>query len=205
MFHKALYSHGSHYKDKDIIAMREQLGKLMPELGIDVVLNGHDHVYLRTASLANNEKVATTYSYLEKDGDIYKAQVQPTGTTYLISGTAGVKFYQANDTSKTDKYFPRGEKILTLDTPMYSAYEIKDKVLYMKAYTVKDGETVLMDSFAIQKDPSQGKTVDYSEDVPQESEPSSFETFMQKVKDAVEILSKLMVNLTRIYVLRVPV
>lgn len=205
MFHKALYSHGSHYKDKDVIAMREQLGGLMPELGIDVVLTGHDHVYLRTASLANNEKVATTYSYLEKDGDIYKAQVQPTGTTYLISGTAGVKFYQANDNSKTDEYFPRGEKILTLDTPMYSAYEIKDKVLYMKAYTVKDGETVVMDSFAIQKDPSQGKTVDYSEDVPQESEPSSFETFMQKVKDAVEILSKLMVNLTRIYVLRVPV
>ena len=60
MFHKALYSHGSHYKDKDVIAMREQLGTLMPQLGIDVVLTGHDHVYLRTASLAGNEKVATT-------------------------------------------------------------------------------------------------------------------------------------------------
>ena len=205
MFHKALYSHGSHYKDKDIIAMREQLGTLMPQLGIDVVLTGHDHVYLRTASLVGNEKVATTYTYLEKDGDIYKTQVQPTGTTYMISGTAGVKFYKANDTSKTDEYFPRGEKILTLDTPMYSAYEIRDKVLYMKAYTVKDGETVVMDSFAIQKDPSEGTVVDYTEEVTPETEPTKLETFMQKVKDVMEIFSKLMVNLTRIYVLRVPV
>ncbi len=205
MFHKALYSHGSHYKDKDVIAMRKQLGTLMPELGIDVVLTGHDHVYLRTASLVGNEKADTTYTYLEKDGDIYKAQVQPTGTTYLISGTAGVKFYKANDNSKTDKYFPRGEKILTLDTPMYSAYEIRDKVLYMKAYTVKDGKTVQMDSFAIRKDPSQGKSVDYTEDVPQENEPGKLETTMQKIKDAMQILSKLLVNLTRIYVLRAPV
>ena len=141
----------------------------------------------------------------EKDGDIYKTQVQPTGTTYMISGTAGVKFYKANDTSKTDEYFPRGEKILTLDTPMYSAYEIRDKVLYMKAYTVKDGETVVMDSFAIQKDPSEGTVVDYTEEVTPETEPTKLETFMQKVKDVMEIFSKLMVNLTRIYVLRVPV
>ena len=205
MFHKALYSHGSHYKDKDVIAMREQLGGLMPQLGIDVVLTGHDHVYLRTASLVDNKKVDTTYTYLEKDGDIYKAQVQPTGTTYMISGTAGVKYYNAIDNAKTDKYFPRGEKILNFDAPMYSAYEIKDKVLYMKAYAVKDGKTVCVDSFAIQKDPSQGKTVDYTEDVPQENEPSSFESFLQKFKDAAEIFSKLLLNLTRIYVLRVPV
>ena len=205
MFHKALYSNGSHYKDKDIIAMRKQLGALMPQLGIDMVFSGHDHVYLRTASLVNNEKVDTTCTYLEKDGDIYKTQVQPTGTTYLISGTAGVKFYKENDVTKTDEYFPRGEKILALDSPMYSAIEIKDQVLYMKAYTVKDGKTVAMDSFAIQKDPSQGKVVDYTDDAPQESEPSSFETTMQKIKDALQIMSNLLVNLTRIYVLRVPV
>ncbi len=205
MFHKALYSHGSHYKDKDVIAMRKQLGNLMPELGIDVALTGHDHVYLRTASLIGNKKADTAYTYLEKDGDIYKAQVQPAGTTYMISGTAGVKYYNANDASKTDQYFPRGEKILNFDTPMYSAYEIRDKVLYMKAYTVKNGKTVCVDSFAIQKDPSQGKTVDYTEDTPQENEPSSLETFLQKFKDAAEIISKLLVNLTRIYVLRVPV
>ena len=51
MLHKAPYSQGSHYKDKDVCNIRDQLGSLLPELGVDVVFQGHDHVYLRTASL----------------------------------------------------------------------------------------------------------------------------------------------------------
>ena len=86
----------------------------------DLVFAGHDHVYMRTASLVDNKRVATNNVYLEKDGETYKAQVQPKGTTYLISGTAGVKTYQPTDVSKTDEYFPRAEKMLSLETPMYS-------------------------------------------------------------------------------------
>ena len=41
--HKAIYSNGSHYDDKDVVALRKQLSVLMPELDIDIVLQGHDH------------------------------------------------------------------------------------------------------------------------------------------------------------------
>ena len=156
MLHKALYSQGSHYADDDVIAMREQLGVLMPELGIDMVFQGHDHVYLRTGSLDSNAIVPYDKVYLNYDGGIYRTQVQPEGTTYVISGTAGVKTYIQNDVSLTDEYFPRGEKILSVDYPMYSAVRIEDGILYFDAYEVTEKGSEKVDSFAIQKDKTQG-------------------------------------------------
>lgn len=162
--HKSPYSQGSHYKDDDVCAIRKQLSTLMPELGIDMVFAGHDHVYLRTASLINNEKTATEISYLEKDGEIYKTQVTPNGTTYVITGCAGVKSYIQNDPSLTDEYFPRGEKVFSLDCPMFASVEIKDGVLYFNAYGVDENGTQNVDRFAIQKDKAQGNVVeDYKE------------------------------------------
>ena len=154
--HKAVYSQGSHYKDDDVCAIREQLQVLMPQLGIDMVFQGHDHVYMRTGSLVNNAHTAYETAYLEKDGKVYKTQVQPDGTTYVISGTCGVKTYIQNDVTLTDEYFPRGEKILSVDYPMFSAVRIEDGVLYFDAYSVTEKGAENIDSFAIQKDKTQG-------------------------------------------------
>ena len=156
MLHKAPYSQGSHYKDDDVCEIRDQLKNLMPELGIDMVFQGHDHVYMRTGSLANNRHTAYDKTYLNYKGDIYRTQVLPEGTTYVISGTSGVKTYIQNDESKTDRYFPRAEKILSVDAPMFSAVEIVDGILYFNAYSVTDDGAENVDRFAIQKDITQG-------------------------------------------------
>lgn len=156
VLHKAVYSQGSHYKDDDVCAIRQQLQVLMPQLQIDMVFQGHDHVYMRTGSLVNNANTPYDTAYLNHSGRVYKTQVQPTGTTYVISGTCGVKTYIQNDVTLTDKYFPRGEKILSVDAPMFSAVEIKDGVLYFDAYSVTDKSAEVLDSFAIQKDKTQG-------------------------------------------------
>ena len=206
LMHKALYSNGSHYKDKDVVAMRSQLGTLMPELGIDMVFAGHDHVYLRTPSLIGNAVVPTTRAYLEKDGDVYPTQVEPTGTTYLISGTAGVKFYRPIENEKTDEYFPRGETILALETPMYTAVQIRDGVLYLDAYTVEDGASVRMDAFAIQKDPAQGTPASAVPATQQQpAGESKVAAFFEKAADILRTVLRVLVNLLRIYLLRVPV
>ncbi len=156
VLHKALYSQGSHYADDDVCAMREQLGALMPELGVDVVFQGHDHVYLRTGSLDSNTLVPYDKVYLNYGDNIYRTQVQPDGTSYVISGTAGVKTYIQNDVTLTDEYFPRGEAILSVDYPMYSAVRIEDGILYFDAYEVTENGSERVDSFAIQKDKTQG-------------------------------------------------
>lgn len=203
MIHKAPYSQGSHYKDKDVCAIRDQLSGLMPELGIDMVFEGHDHVYMRTASLKDNQIAPTDIVYLEKDGDVYPTQSMPTGTTYVISGTAGVKTYLENDSSKVLEYMPQPACSMGLDTPMFTAVEIKDKVLYLNAYTVKDGETIKVDSMAIQKDKSQGKQIDYTPEVEDQINTSKFITFMQTFAEKLQKIMTVVCNIIKIYVLRV--
>lgn len=164
MLHKALYSNGSHYDDDDVVAMRGQLGKLMPQLDIDLVLQGHDHVYLRTYTLDNNKKVKDAITYLRgEDGTAYKTFVQPKGTLYAIDGCAGVKLYKTKDAAATDEYFPRADEIVDADAPMFAAIQIRDGVMYVDAYLVDEDNTVKVDSYAIQKDTSQGETIPKNE------------------------------------------
>lgn len=198
--HKAPYSHGSHYEDDDVCNIREQLQNLMPALGIDMVFQGHDHVYMRTGSLVNNANTAYDRTYLNHNGEVYRAQIQPTGTTYVISGTAGVKTYITNDNSVTDELFPRGEKMMGVDAPMFSAIEIEDGVLYFTAYTVDEKGAAVADKFAIQKDTTQG---DVAEGYTEPEEPTE-ETnkVLETIKKIVEVLAKIvkvMLNIYKLY------
>lgn len=150
--HKALYSNGSHYKDNDIIALREQLGTLMPELGIDLVLQGHDHVYLRTDSLKGNQIVDYAADSIKFSDYTYATKVNQEGSVYVISGCAGVKTYQQIDAALTDEYFPRAEVTKAIDAPTFSAVRIVGDTLYFDAYTISNGDTAeRIDSFALSK------------------------------------------------------
>ncbi len=152
VLHKALYSNGSHYGDKDVIGMREQLGKLLPELGIDLVLQGHDHVYLRTAPMKENQVLATESKPVEYGGKVYDAWQNPQGPVYSIAGASGVKLYNIKDPSVTDALFPRAEALADLTGPVFAAYTADNGTLYYDAYMMnEDGSLRNIDSFAIQK------------------------------------------------------
>lgn len=194
--HKAIYSQGSHYDDKDVCALRDQLSVLMPQLGIDMVFEGHDHVYLRTASLINNEKEAAEKAYLLKDENVFKTWVSPKGTSYVISGTAGVKTYTEKISTKTDKYFPRGEKVLSVDAPMFSAVRIEDGILYFEAYAVKENENVCVDRFAIAKDISQGSL---AEDFDEAEEQDNENNALSFLKTCFEYLVKILTVVYNVY------
>ncbi len=152
--HKAVYSNGSHYDDDDVIAIREQLSVLMPQLGIDMVFQGHDHVYLRTDSMINNEIETVTTSTASFNGKDYTVKESPVGTVYVISGCSGVKVYKQKDPALTDELFPRAEAIRDVEHSVFSGIRIIDDTLYFDAYEVntENGETSNIDSFAIRKD-----------------------------------------------------
>ncbi len=157
-FHRAVYSNGSHYDDSDVVAMREQFSVLMPELDIDMVFQGHDHVYLRTDSMIENkveknlETSTTTFN-----GKKYTVKEDPQGSIYVISGCSGVKVYKQKDPSLTDKLFPRAEAIADVEGSVFSGIRIVGDTLYFDAYEVdvETGETTNIDSFAIHKDLSE--------------------------------------------------
>lgn len=152
MLHKAPYSNGSHYDDSDVIELRKVLSKLMPELGIDMVLQGHDHVYLRTDAMNNNEVVEVYEMSVDNNGKTYTAKVNPDGTIYAINGCSGVKYYQTKNPADTDKLFPRAEKIVDANYPVFASIRIEDNSLYFDSYGIIEGEAECIDSFAIVKD-----------------------------------------------------
>lgn len=172
-FHRAVYSNGSHYDDSDVVAMREQFSVLMPELDIDMVFQGHDHVYLRTDSMIDNKVEGVETSTTTYNGKEYTVKENPQGSIYVISGCSGVKVYKQKDPALTDELFPRAEAIADVENSVFSAVRIEGDTLYFDAYEVnaETGETQLIDSFAIHKD--------LSEDV--QAEEGFFESLFNRI------------------------
>lgn len=161
VLHKALYSNGSHFDDAEVKGFRKQLSALLPYLGVDMVLQGHDHVYLRTDAMNGNFTVPSKTKVIGYNGSSYTAKVNPKGTIYSIPGTAGVKIYNTKDNAATDKLFPRAEAIVNADAPMFTAITVDGDRLFYDSYKVVDGAAQKADSFAIEKTddtaPSEGK------------------------------------------------
>ncbi len=151
VLHKAPYSNGSHYDDGDVEGIRQQLATLLPYLGVDMVLQGHDHVYLRTDVLAANAVVPTKEITKTYNGSDYLTKYNPKGTVYTIGGTSGVKVYHTKDAAATDEKFPRGESLVDVEYSMFSAITVDGDSLYYDAYQVNNGKAEKVDSFAIEK------------------------------------------------------
>jgi 3',5'-cyclic AMP phosphodiesterase CpdA len=82
-----MYSVGKYGADPDknaiALALKEQLNDLFVEHGVDLVLQGHDHVYSYTYPIAKgNQPIKNA----ETDGDYY---VNPEGVVYAMHGPAG--------------------------------------------------------------------------------------------------------------------
>lgn len=73
--HKSVYTLGKDGKWPDAGYLKTKFRQIMDDCGVDLVLSGHDHQYLRTKPLKNNKE-------------------NPDGTTYVLAGTAGTKRYQ---------------------------------------------------------------------------------------------------------------
>ena len=157
--HTAVYSNGPHAEDDDVTALRTQLSTLMPELDIDVVFQGHDHVYLRTDVMKNNEVVAAKTQELTYNGLKYTSKLTPDGTVYSINGTAGAKHNEQSDTSSL---FPAAEAVVDVQIPSYSYIQIDGGNLYFDAYAVDGSSEERIDQFAISKliTLSDGTTID---------------------------------------------
>lgn len=158
--HKSIFSQGPHYSEKDIDALRKQLLKLMLDLDIDIVLSGHDHVYMRTNFVDHYGLRPETKTVKVKgsDGITYTAHIDPEGSMFVCGGTGGVKTYEAAPDGATNEYFPGSyyaypiEDADNFNQPMFSAITIKDNVLTFAAYTYnEDGELYVCDSTAIVK------------------------------------------------------
>lgn len=107
-FHKGPYTTSNHASDKDIMGtngVRNKIAPIMAELGIDFVVQGHDHIYARSKPI-NKEGKATESEMITEtlNGQEMKYTVNPDGTIYMIPATAGPKVYYKN-TKMDDTYY----------------------------------------------------------------------------------------------------
>ncbi|MRN56326.1 PA14 domain-containing protein [Paenibacillus monticola] len=136
-FHKAIYSLGNHAKDSDILEMRQTLYPVFDELGIDVVLQGHDHTFMRSFQMYNNKPVADVKT--DESGNA----LNPAGTLYMINNSAGTKYYDLQE--NVDRYYAAVYE--QPKVPIYSGIRMTENSFTIDSY--KSGQATPFDTYSI--------------------------------------------------------
>ena len=158
MMHAGLFTTGDKINaDPYIGDMRQQIVPFMLEQGVDIVLQGHDHVYVRTkpqmlGSVDTPDTVTEFYNGKQRE-----LMVDPDGIVYINSNSAGgATLYELIDYDKSMIYPTKSEPP---HTTMFSAIRIEGNRLYFDSYLVlqpadetQKASAQLFDSFAIVKD-----------------------------------------------------
>ena len=94
LMHKGPYTTSNHATDTDIMGangVRTKVAPIMSELGIDMVLQGHDHIYARSKPMKNGTATQPDTITETRNGKTIQYSVNPDGTIYLIPNTGGPK------------------------------------------------------------------------------------------------------------------
>ncbi|MBD2848494.1 metallophosphoesterase [Paenibacillus sp. IB182496] len=147
MMHKAIYSVGGHTNDGDILELRRDFHGVIDELGIDVVLQGHDHTFMRSHQMYGDEPVT------QVETDESGAVRNPDGTLYMVSNAVGTKYYDVR--SGIDHYYaavmeqPR--------KPVFSGIRMTPDSLTIDSY--RSGEDEPFDTYTIRRDDARPQPV----------------------------------------------
>ncbi|MFJ5643865.1 fibronectin type III domain-containing protein [Streptomyces sp. NPDC093223] len=136
VYHHAIYSPASHAKDSDNKVRRTDFPTTFSKLGVDLVLQGHDHSYSRSYLIKNGQKENPD----EQPGaaDVYPG---PGGVLYVTSNSAsGSKYYDITkpDSSGTSGA-GNGADPLNPDSYWYNSVQNQEHVRsYVKVGVRKD-------------------------------------------------------------------
>ena len=171
--HKGLMSTGDHSNNYDVIYYRDKLCPIFAKYNVDLVLQGHDHVYTRSASYpfwnyenelnydykAYTEAGDVKESYLY-DGENRLMNFEPVGTHYVTINYCANKAYATIPENERDERIHLGSNPIEgngcdsqPELPMYGVVRIKDDILCYDAYTFnrEENKSELYDTFAVDK------------------------------------------------------
>ena len=150
-FHKSMYSVASHVTESDIVQLRTGLSPIFKQLGIDVVLQGHDHVYARSYIMGGEDGMTADVQKNE-DGTALTDIYQPDGVQYVtLNSGSGSKFYNITSEAFTYTAVQNQEKV-----PNYSKVSVTPDTFTVTTYRTSDQSVV--DTFTLHKkakDPEQ--------------------------------------------------
>lgn len=126
--YKIVIMHRSAYPMNYDEASVRALSGVFEELGVDLVLSGHDHVYHRTTMFENN---ITTIN---------------NGVTYVVGGSAsGSKYYDAKPNR------PWEGIVYDNNNPVFMSVRFSNGNIAFRAYAIEPTRTVTIDNFTISK------------------------------------------------------
>jgi hypothetical protein len=154
MFHQGPYVNASHRADGYISTFRTNWIPAFDQLGIDVVINGHDHSYVRSYQMEGNVALKDQ-QWLDSSGNIqtdptgklYNAVLDPTGTLYMeLNSGSGSKYYQL----VTEAFFVASQN--QANRPNFSIVEVGASSFTITTYQVNTDATITeIDTYRIQK------------------------------------------------------
>ena len=138
--HYPAYSSVKRYQDQMDSWIRKSLAYICADNDIDLVITGHDAVYSRSAFI-NRECARIDNNYDYASG---ATAVNPEGTMYVVCGTSSGSLYQG--------VTPNGNLVCQIEQeqPMAIRFDVTDKELRLKAYTVDDW--TVRDEYTIRKE-----------------------------------------------------
>lgn len=172
--HKGLMSTGNHTNDGEVDWLRDILPPLFAKYKVDLVLQGHDHVYTRSRTYYyGNDFDNKLYdghtpcwlSGIIMDDFEFKGKVrpltnwEPNGTHYVTINYCANKSYAVEKNldkviyPATNPIEGNGCSIQLTNSPMYGVVQIDGDTLIYDSYVYKPDskESVLYDTFMVQK------------------------------------------------------
>lgn len=104
MYHHSIYSPTAHANDGDNQLRRQDFPTAFSNLGVDLVLQGHDHSYSRSYAIKNGKKANA-----KEQPAATEVATGPGGVIYVTANSAsGSKYYDltAPDTTEDPNYGP---------------------------------------------------------------------------------------------------
>ena len=144
-FHHPPYTVARHALDKYITDMRSTLVPILKENKIDLVLNGHDHVYTRTHVMDGTKPIIEWEN--GEEGKAPSEYVNPKGIIYVTTNSAsGSKFYDIMQDKKFEYSAVKNQE----KVPNISNVKVTDNSIEVTTYRTSDKSIV--DSFKIVKE-----------------------------------------------------
>lgn len=139
VFHQSLFSVAKHVAN--MTSLRTELAPVLTDLGIDVVLSGHDHVYTRSYIMNGLEANIQT----NEDGSPLSEVSDPEGVLFVtVNSSSGSKFYDITAPAYEYSAFSCQESIANI-----SDVSITDHTFTITTYRTSD--MTVVDSFSIKK------------------------------------------------------
>jgi len=142
-FHHSVYSVASHADDSDIVTRRAELPPVMSDLDVDMVLMGHDHVYVRSYLMSGTTPVGT--------------DVAPTGD---VTAEGDEVLYVTANSSSGSKYYDIKDQVFDFSavqnqeyTPNFTHVGVERDAITLTTYRSED--LTVVDEVTLHKAPEE--------------------------------------------------